>query len=86
SSKTQGSITASWNPNTQADGYDLWISTNQSFSKPTKQRIDGSGKGSFEFTGLTSGKKYYVRLRSVKEVESKEWVSQWSTVKEVTVK
>ena len=86
SSKTQGSITASWNPDTQADGYDLWVSTNQSFSKPTKQRIDGSGKGSFEFTGLTSGKKYYVRLRSVKEVESKEWVSQWSTVKEVTVK
>ena len=35
---------------------------------------------------LAGGKKYYVRLRSVKEVESKEWVSQWSTVKEVTVK
>ena len=86
SSKAQGSITTSWNPDTQADGYDLWISTNQSFSKPTKERIEGGKKGTFEFTGLTSGKKYYIKLRTFKEVDSQEWMSQWSTVKEVTVK
>ena len=35
---------------------------------------------------LTSGKKYYVRMRSFKKVGSKNSYSEWSAVKERTIK
>jgi hypothetical protein len=86
SSKAAGSISTSWTPDTQADGYHVWFSTNQSFSKPIKETLVGGKKGSLEKTGLTSGKKYYVRIRSYKEVNGQEWVSTWSSVREVMTK
>lgn len=81
----EGEIKVTWTADTQAGGYELQASTNKSFSSPKKLEVTGGSKSTATFTGLTSGKKYYVRIRSFKEVDGSTWQAQWSAAKEVTV-
>ena len=87
SSPSEGTIKAGWNKDGQADGYELWMSTSKTFSSSVKKvKVAGGSKQTYSQTGLTSGKKYYVRIRSWKKVGSRNWYSVWSAAKQVTVK
>ena len=87
SSKAAGTISAGWTADTQADGYQLQACTNKSFSSSVKKyTVQGGKASSEELTGLTGGKKYYVRIRSFKKVGSSNWYSEWSAAKQVAVK
>lgn len=87
SSPAAGEIKAGWTADTQADSYQLQACTNKSFSSGVKKlTVKPGNKTTGSFTGLTTGKKYYVRIRSCKKVGSTNWYSTWSAARQVTVK
>ena len=87
SSPAAGQIKAGWNKDGQAEGYQLEFCTNKTFSSKVKStKVEGSAKQSCLMEGLTSGKAYYVRIRSYKKVGSRNWYSEWSAAKQVKVK
>ena len=71
----------------QTTGYAIQLSFTQDFAKIQKTTVVTSpSKTSLNFTGLTSGKKYYVRIRTYTKLEDGTLTSSWSAVKSVTVK
>ena len=87
SSPSAGELKATWNPDSQSDGYEVQACTNQSFSSGTKKaEVQGSSKKTWSFDGLKGQKQYYVRIRSYKEVGKDRWTSTWSKPKTVKVK
>ncbi|MBQ9064947.1 MAG: fibronectin type III domain-containing protein [Blautia sp.] len=86
-STTEGEISVSWKSDSQADGYQIQYCTRKNFSSGEKTKYERSGRTTgTTITGLVSGKKYYVRMRSYKKTGSKNSYSEWSTIKEKTVK
>ena len=87
SSPEEASLKCSWKKDSQADGYQLEYCTNKSFKNTSKtvKVTDGSAT-TYTITKLTSGKNYYVRLRSYKKVGSVNWYSEWCAAKSVKVK
>ena len=69
------------------DGYQIQVATDSSFTKNTvlKNR-KGYANTAKNFTGLKSGKTYYVRVRTVKTVSGVRYTSAWSKAKTVKVK
>ena len=86
-STTEGQLYAKWQKDTQADGYQIQYSTRKNFSGSDRTKLIKSGRiTDCTIEKLTSGKKYYVRMRSFKKVGSKNSYSEWSAVKERTIK
>ena len=86
-STTEGQLYAKWQKDTQADGYQIQYSTRKNFSDNDRTKLVKSGRiTDCTIEKLTSGKKYYVRMRSFKKVGSKNSYSEWSAVKERTIK
>ena len=86
-SSSEGELNVSWNRDSQADGYQIQYSTRKNFSANDKIKyVRGYRTVSADITGLPSGKKYYVRMRSYKNTGSRNTYSAWSTVKEKVVK
>ena len=64
------------------DGYELQYATNKSFTKNTGTvRIASNGVGNRTITKLLPGKKYYVRIRTYKNVKKKSYYSGWTVYK-----
>ena len=86
------SITLKWTKKKpEARGYQYQVSTSKDFSSGVKSyrvRIADVSTAAITRTvsGLTSGKKYYVRLRSYAIVNGKNYYSGWSKKKSVTIK
>ncbi len=72
----------------QCSGYQLAYSVKSSFVDISKNTIKLSSAKSTSKTikKLTSGKKYYVKVRSYKVVKGKTYYGAWSKVKTVTAK
>ena len=86
-STTEGQLYAKWQKDTQADGYQIQYSTRKNFSDNDRTKLIKGGRiTDCTIEKLTSGKKYYVRMRSFKKVGSKNSYSEWSAVKERTIK
>ncbi len=86
-SSDEGELEVFWNQDGQADGYQVQYCTRKNFSANAKTRyIRENRTTSTEITGLDSGKKYYIRMRSYKKIGSKNSYSEWSSVKEKIVK
>ena len=86
-STNAGELNVSWTKDAQADGYQIQFCTRKAFNSGEKTRyIRDNRTISTDITGLQSGKKYYVRMRSYKKVGSRNSYSDWSTVKEKVVK
>ena len=83
---SSGCFTAGWNTKKGITGYQIMYSTSKDFSTSTKVRITSSTTSSKKITGLTSGKTYYVKIRSYKTVDGTNYVSAWSSVQTVKVK
>lgn len=82
-----GSITVKWKKNSSVTGYQIQYATNSSFTSGKKTvTVTGASKVSKTVTGLSSSKKYYVRVRSYKTVGGKKFYSAWSTTKSKTTK
>ena len=83
-SAAEGKITVTVKKDAQVDGYQIEVCTRKTFSGTVKKVTlkDGTSQ---TITGLESGKKYYVRIRSYKKVGSTNWYSEYSTVRTVTV-
>lgn len=87
-------FTVKWKKNTAVKGYDIEYSNQKSFGNVTTAkpkyaesiRYTKNTVTSRTFTGLISGKTYYVRVRTYKTVNGKKIYSTWSTVKKVKVK
>ncbi len=86
-SSSEGELTVSWSSDSQAEGYQIQYCTRKAFNSNVKSKYERSGRTtSTMISGLSSGKKYYVRMRSYKKTGSKNSYSEWSTVKERVVK
>ncbi|MDO4633629.1 MAG: fibronectin type III domain-containing protein [Eubacteriales bacterium] len=70
------------------NGYEVQVSTSKKFGKAaTKTSIVKSrSKTSVTVKGLKAKKKYYVRVRTYKNVGSKQYCSSWSNVLKIKVK
>ena len=68
-------------------GYQIMLATNSTFTKGKKSvNVSGYSTVSKKVTGLTGGKRYYVKIRTYKTVSSKKYYSPWSKAKTVTIK
>ncbi|MBQ9517071.1 MAG: fibronectin type III domain-containing protein [Eubacterium sp.] len=71
---------------TQTTGYQLQYATNAKFTKGTIITVKDNTNTKRVVKNLTSGKKYYVRVRTYKSVDGETYRSAWSKVKYTTVK
>lgn len=80
-------ITVKWNKrSTQTTGYQIQYSTSSKFTNSKTTTVASYNTTSKTLTGLKSGKKYYVRVRTYKTVNGKKYYSNWSSAKSVKVK
>ena len=80
-------LTIKWKKDTKADGYQVQLSLKKNFSKIARSLYFKKNTSvSTTVTGLTSGKKYYVRVRAYKNVDGKKKYGSFSTVKYANVK
>lgn len=75
-----------WTKNNSAKGYELWYSTSGSFKNPVKRIYTSNKTVSKKYTGLKTGKKYYVKVRSYKTVNGNKIYSAWSASKSIKTK
>ncbi|MGN1194520.1 MAG: fibronectin type III domain-containing protein, partial [Acutalibacteraceae bacterium] len=85
---TAGSKKASlsWNKQTGASGYIVYMSTSKNGSYKKIATVKGSTKVSYTKTGLTKGKTYYFKVRAYKTVDGKNIYGDYSAVKYAKVK
>lgn len=87
SSSEEGSLKCSWKKDSQADGYQIEYCTNKSFKNTSKKvKVTDGSTTTYTIMKLTSGKNYYVRIRSYKKVGNINWYSEWCAAKSVKVK
>ena len=74
----------SWKRNSKVSGYQVEVATDKSFKKVVK-KVNISKNRTVKTTvkGLTAGKKYYVRVRSIKKVSGGSVNGSWSNAKPV---
>lgn len=84
--KSKG-FTVKWKKQTtQTTGYQIQYSTSSSFKNPKTVTVTKNSTASKTISGLTSKKKYYVRVRTYKTVNSTKYYSSWSSKKSVVCK
>lgn len=76
SSKKQ--LTLKWKKSAGAGGYEIQYDTSSTFKNPKTLRVNSASTLSKTIKGLTSGKKYYVRIRAIKAVNGQQFSSAWS--------
>ncbi|MCD7838120.1 MAG: DUF4886 domain-containing protein, partial [Clostridiales bacterium] len=81
SNASGGGLTVKWSSVSSASGYQVQTATNSSFSKNV-QSTTTSG-ASKTISSLTSGTKYYVRVRAYKTVSGTKYYSAWSSTKSI---
>lgn len=84
--KGKKSFTVKWKAQKKyASGYQVQWSTNKKFTKKTTKSkfVKGAKKTSLKVTKLKGGKKYYVKVRTYKQVGKTKYYSSWSKVKTV---
>ena len=81
-----GQIKLTWAKNTTTNYYQIQYSTSSKFTSSTTKTvyIYSNSTTNKAITGLKSGKRYYVRMRSIDK--TKKIYSSWSSVKSITVK
>ena len=86
-SPAKSKMAVNWKKNTSGGGYQIQYATDSKFTKNKKTvTVKGSAKIGRTITGLTRGKKYYVRIRTYKTVSKVNFYSAWSSAKTVMIK
>jgi hypothetical protein len=81
-----GKVKLSWNRISEADGYQVLMSTSKNGKYTAIRYPNPASVTSCTRTGLTSGKTYYFKIRSYKTVNGKKLWSNCSAAVKVTVK
>ena len=84
-SSSKGQFTAQWNKKSGITGYQIAYSMNADFSDMQYQNVKSTGN-KVTVSGLKSGKKYYVHIRTYKKGYRKTFYSEWSTARNLKVK
>lgn len=80
-------MTVKWKKQaTQTNGYEICYSTTANFKGGEKVQVTGNQKISKVINKLESGQKYWVKIRTYKNVNGTKYYSKWSAVKTVTTK
>jgi hypothetical protein len=83
-------LTAKWNKQTTVTGYQIQYSTSSNFSNAKTVKVTKNSTTSKTVTGLKSGKKYYVKIRTYKTLKvngkSKTVYSSWSKATSIKVR
>ena len=74
-----------WDKNSKATGYQIQYSTNSGFIKAKTFTVSKNSTVSAVLSGLKKQKKYYVRIRSFKNVSGAKYYSGWSASKNISV-
>lgn len=82
-SSSAGKITVKWKKVSKAKGYQIAYSQNSEFKTQKTVKITGTSK---TISGLSKGKKYYVRVRAYKKSGKTTKYGKWSSTKTVKVK
>ena len=80
-----GRAKVKWKKDKQASGFEIQYSTSKKFDTDV-QTIAVDNRRDITISGLVSGKKYYVRIRSYKNVYGSRMYSAWSRKKKCRVK
>lgn len=79
-------ISAGWNKNSKATGYQIQYSTSSTFASGNKSvKVTSNATVTKKITSLTKGKTYYVRVRNYKTKGDKTYYSAWSEKKSVKI-
>lgn len=76
----------SWNKQTGASGYMVYMATSKNGSYQKVATVKGGTKVSYTKTGLTKGKTYYFKVAAYKTADGKNIYGSYSAVKSVKVK
>lgn len=79
-------LTVTWKKNNKSGGYQVQYATTKDFSNGKSVTVSGSGTLSKTLSGLSSKKKYYVRVRAYKSVSGVTTYSPWSKILNTTVR
>lgn len=83
---SKSSVTVTWKKlKSGISGYEIKYSKNKSMRNATIKRV-GKTTSSKKISGLKASTKYYVQVRSYKNVDGKKYVSAWSAKKSVKTK
>lgn len=82
------SLTVKWTKDTAASGYEIQYSTSSKFYKSKTKTVTVTNKNtnSKSISKLQKKKKYYVRIRTYKTIDSVKNYGSWSAVKSVAIK
>ncbi len=80
------SATVKWKKDKAGNGYELFYSTDKDMKKRKKITIKNKNTTSYTIKGLKKGKKYYIRVRSIKKKAGKSYTGEFSSQKTVKVK
>lgn len=75
---------ADWAQKGSATGYEVQYSTNSNFTSSSIRRLSKNKPDYCTVSGITAGKKYYVRVRSYTVVGGKTYYGAWSSANSVT--
>ena len=78
-------VTVKWKKRSGVSGYQIQYATNKNFKSAEMVTVKGASKVSKALTGLANYKTYYVRVRSYKTFNGKNYYSAWSQKKAVKV-
>lgn len=81
-----GKLTVKWAKNVFATGYQVQYATSSKFTGAKTAKISKYQTVTSTLSGLTEGKKYYVRVRAYKTSGKTTVYSAWSSAKSATVK
>lgn len=81
-----GGMQFSWNKISDADGYQIQYCKSSKFKSGVKKDTKSENDTYAAYSGLSHGKKYYVRMRAYANVQGTTKYSKWSKVKVVKIK
>ena len=82
----KGKVTLKWKKDKSVNGYIIYRSTKKNGTYKRIATVKGAAKTSFTNTKVTSGKKYYYKIRSYKKVNGKTVYGTYSTVEAARAK
>ena len=85
-SKQKKTLTLKWQREKNCSGYQISYSRKKTFKSQKKILVKSGKKTSYTIKKLSSGKTYYIRIRSYRIVNSKKDYGKWSKVYRVKVK
>ncbi len=87
-SSKSGTLTAAWVKISGADGYQLYLATSKKFTSKTTKKVTVKKGKTVKTTvkKLKKNKKYYVKIRGYKTVNSKKVYGSFSAVKSIKIK